>query len=47
MCAGLTKGKGPSVGIFISKKVRFYKAVQNLKKILGEFAYKYSLPCIH
>ena len=26
--------KGPSVGIFISKEIRFYKAVQNfLKKI--------------
>ena len=26
--------KGPSVGIFISKKIRFYKAIQNfLKKI--------------
>ena len=26
--------KGPTVGIFISKKIRFYKAVQNfLKKI--------------
>ena len=41
--------KGPSVGIFICKKLRFYKAVQNfLKKyFLGEFAYKYSLLCIH
>ena len=41
--------KGPSVGIFISKKIRFYKAVQNFlkKKILCEFAYKYSLLCIH
>ena len=42
MCAGVTKGA--FVGIVISKKIRFYKAVQNfLKKILCEFAYKYSL----
>ena len=41
--------KGPSVGIFISKKIRFYKAVQNFlkKNFLCEFAYKYSLLCIH
>ena len=24
--------KGPSVGIFISKKIRFHKAVQNFQK---------------
>ena len=41
--------KGPSVGIFISKKIRFYKAVQNfLKKFfICEFVCKYSLLCIH
>ena len=41
--------KGPSVGIFISKKIRFYRAVQNFlkKNFLCEFACKYSLLCIH
>ena len=40
MCDGVTKG--PSVGIFISKKIRFYKAVQNFLKnvFFCEFAYK-------
>ena len=28
----LAQRKGPSVGIFISKKIRFYKAVQNFLK---------------
>ena len=38
--------RGPSVGILISKKIRFYKAVQNfLILFLCEFAYKYSLLC--
>ena len=33
MCVSAQR-KGPSVGIFISKKIRFYKTVQNfLKKI--------------
>ena len=33
MCLGLSaQRKGPSVGIFISKKIRFYKAVQNFLK---------------
>ena len=37
MCAGATKET--SVWIFISKKIRFYKAVQNFrKKFLHEFA---------
>ena len=41
--------KGPSVGILIGKKIRFYKAAQNFlkKNFWGEFAYKYSLLCIH
>ena len=48
MCVSAQR-KGPSVGIFISKKIRFYKAVQNCQKknILCEFAFKYSLLCIH
>ena len=29
---GPAERKGPSVGIFISKKMRFYKAVQNFPK---------------
>ena len=48
ICASAQR-KGPSVGIFISKKIRFYKAVQNFlkKNFLCKFAYKYSLLCIH
>ena len=47
MCVGVTKG--PSVGIFIHKKTCFYEAVQKLYRtnFLCEFAYKYSLLCIH
>ena len=30
MCAGVTKGS--SVGVFFSKKMRFYIAVQNFRK---------------
>ena len=41
--------KGPCVGIFLSGKIRFYRAVQNFlkKNFLCEFAYKHSLLCMH
>ena len=40
--------KDHSVGIFISKKIHFYKAVQNFLILFPcESAYKYSLLCIH
>ena len=42
MCAGVTKGT--FVGIFISKKIRFYDFYGlSQKKIISEFAYKHSL----
>ena len=50
MCAGVTKESFCRDFKFLSSmKIRFYKAIENFLKIffLCEFAYEYSLLCLH